>query len=73
MSRVTRVWIVLLLASNAFAIIKNKGWWKNTVFYQIYPRSFMDSDNDGVGDLKGEYLKLDILDFSFFREIKLYV
>lgn len=34
--------------------ITNWGWWKHTVFYQIYPRSFMDSDNDDVDDLEGK-------------------
>lgn len=39
----------------------NHDWWKKAVFYQIYPRSFMDSDNDGIGDLQGILTKLDYL------------
>lgn len=33
-------------------------WWENAVFYQIYPRSFYDNDDNGVGDLRGIALKL---------------
>ena len=38
-----------------------KQWWKESVVYQIYPRSFMDSNGDGVGDLRGIISKLDYL------------
>lgn len=36
-------------------------WWKRSVVYQIYPRSFMDSNGDGVGDLQGIISKMDYL------------
>lgn len=36
-------------------------WWKEAVFYQIYPRSFADSNGDGIGDLNGIIEKLDYL------------
>ncbi|MFP7474574.1 alpha-glucosidase [Niallia taxi] len=39
---------------------KNK-WWKEAVAYQIYPRSFMDSNGDGIGDIQGIISKLDYL------------
>lgn len=36
-------------------------WWKEAVFYQIYPRSFHDTNGDGIGDLRGIIEKLDYL------------
>lgn len=38
-----------------------KAWWKEAVVYQIYPRSFMDSNGDGIGDLNGITSRLDYL------------
>ncbi len=43
------------------ADVPNGPWWQHSVFYEIYPRSFMDSNNDGVGDLNGIASKLDYL------------
>ena len=36
-------------------------WWKDAVVYQIYPKSFQDSDGDGVGDIRGIISRLDYL------------
>ncbi|MRM90686.1 alpha-glucosidase [Faecalicatena contorta] len=40
---------------------QNKDWWKSAVVYQVYPRSFQDSNGDGIGDLKGVIRRLDYL------------
>ena len=36
-------------------------WWKRAVIYEVYPRSFQDSNGDGIGDLRGIIDRLDYL------------
>src|SRR3954470_8047298 len=53
----------LLLSSTLLAQVKDidRDWWKHAVFYEVYPRSFADSNNDGLGDLNGITAHLDYL------------
>lgn len=39
-----------------------KDWWKSAVFYQVYPKSFQDTNGDGIGDLRGVIQRLDYLE-----------
>ncbi|CAF1030076.1 unnamed protein product [Adineta steineri] len=43
------------------SIEENTDWWHNSVAYQIYPRSFFDSNGDGIGDINGIIMKLDYI------------
>lgn len=47
--------------TTASSEIPNRKWWKEAVVYQIYPRSFKDTNGDGIGDLKGITEKLDYI------------
>jgi len=59
--------VALVLGATSFAqqgatpAHQNQNWWKNAVIYEIYPRSFQDSNGDGIGDLNGITSRLDYL------------
>ncbi len=50
-----------LVGQSASSFQTNPNWWKNAVIYEIYPRSFQDSNADGIGDLNGITSRLDYL------------
>ena len=49
-------------AERKFMAEEKQVWWKEAVIYQIYPRSFQDSDGDGIGDLNGITRRLPYLE-----------
>ena len=57
------VFLCSLLAVGQTASTDAEGhpWWQHAVFYEVYPRSFADSDNNGIGDLNGIRSKMDYL------------
>ncbi len=56
-----KILLVLIMALIAHGITYTASWWNDAVFYEVFVRSFYDSDKDGVGDIKGLTLKLDYL------------
>lgn len=54
-------WATFCSAQTGPGDMKEQPWWKHAVFYEVYPRSFADSNGDGIGDLNGITSKLDYL------------
>src|SRR5246500_3326953 len=49
------------MTTGTTGVMQDLSWWKHAIIYEIYPRSFQDSNGDGVGDLLGIQRRLDYL------------
>jgi len=67
MNRILIVFILLL--NQDIAAQPKTEWWRSTTVYQIYPRSYYDTDGDGIGDLNGIISKLDYIQSLGFQTI----
>lgn len=61
MKKLTITIITLLVCLSSYSQRSNPDWLKNSVFYQIYPSSYQDSNYDGIGDIKGVQSRLDYI------------
>ena len=61
--------LLLLIKSYNSLFSQNNDWFEETTVYQIYPRSFKDSDGDGIGDIQGIINKLDYIKSIGFETI----
>jgi hypothetical protein len=50
-----RIFLILAAAFVCISCQNEKEWWRTATFYQIYPRSFMDTTGNGIGDLNGNF------------------
>src|SRR6202020_1089126 len=61
MRKVWHLALVAVLSLGSAWAQKAEPWWKHALIYEIYPRSFQDSNGDGIGDLNGIAQRLDYL------------